>query len=96
MCFPENLLEFSVKVSSVVANRIKPILQHLFDNGCRYVSFDVESLFTNVPVQRTVNIILNQIYNDQLIFTDSKKRILKKLHFICMHKNSFHFQKYNL
>lgn len=34
----------------------------LFDQGCKFVSFDVESLFTNVPLQRTLKIMLDKIH----------------------------------
>ena len=39
----------------------------------------MESLFTNVPLQRTINIILDRVYNNKLIATQLKKRTLKKL-----------------
>lgn len=35
----------------------------LFDQGCKFVLFDVESLFTNVPLQRTLKIMLDRIHN---------------------------------
>ena len=34
----------------------------LLEKGYRLVSFDVVSLFTNVPLKRTVNVILGRIY----------------------------------
>lgn len=43
----------SVKDSFDAANRIKPILQHLFKKimlKCLYVSFDVELMFTNISI----------------------------------------------
>ena len=30
-----------------------------------YVSYDVESLFTNVPVRETIEYIIDQIYNNE-------------------------------
>ena len=41
--------------------------------------FDLKSLFTNVPLKKTVDIILNRIYKSKLISTTLMKRILKKL-----------------
>ena len=32
--------------------------------GYKMASFDVKSLFANVPLDRTINIILKQIYDD--------------------------------
>ena len=39
----------------------------------------MESLFTNVPLQRTLNIILDRIFNNKLIDTSLKKSTLGKL-----------------
>ena len=46
-----------VKDSSTAANMIREIPKELFDQGYRFVSFDVESLFTSVPLSKTINII---------------------------------------
>ena len=61
------------------------------DIGYRYVSFDVESLFTNVPLKKTIDIILKRIFNDKLISTNLKKRSLKKLILDACTKTSFIF-----
>ena len=39
-----------------VLHKIKP-------NNCILASLDVENLFTNVPVNETIDIIINNIYN---------------------------------
>jgi hypothetical protein len=47
-------------------------------------SLDVESLFTNVPVNRTINIILDKVYNHPTIKPPSiPKEVLKELLTIC-------------
>ena len=51
----------------------------LFLSSFFYVSFDVESLFTNFPIKRTIAIILKRIYIDKVISTNLKKRSMKKL-----------------
>ena len=51
----------------------------LFSQGCKFVSFDVESLFINVPLRRTINVVLDRIYNKKLIETSFRKHTLKKL-----------------
>ena len=61
------------------------------ENGYRLVSFDVVSLFTNVPLQRTINIILNRIYKNKAITTNLKKSTLKKLIHDCCTKTTFSF-----
>ena len=43
------------------------------------MSFDVESLFTNVPLSQTINVILQRIYKDKTTTTNLKKTTLKKL-----------------
>ena len=48
-----------------------------------YVSYDVESLFTNVPVKKTINYILDEIYVrkklDNICSRIIFKRLLEKL-----------------
>ena len=39
----------------------------------------MESLFTSVPIKRTVDIILRQIYQDRVVSMNLKKRTLKKI-----------------
>ena len=43
------------------------------------VSYDVESLFTNIPVRETIDYILDQIYNQHKLKPMCKKSIFKKL-----------------
>ena len=49
------------------AGRIAAIPKHLYDEGYHLVSFDVKSLFINVPLQTTINIIVDRIYNKNII-----------------------------
>ena len=53
--------------------------------------FDVESLFTNVPIRKTINVILTRIYNDHTISTNLEKRSLKKLILDICTKTTFSF-----
>ena len=50
---------YTLKDSFDAANKIKSILSEIFENGYQFVSFDVESLFTNVPLNKAINIILD-------------------------------------
>ena len=45
--------EYTFRDSFDAAEKIRAIPKTLFDEGYVYVSFDVESLFTNVPLKRT-------------------------------------------
>ena len=71
--------EFVLKDSFVAADRIREIPSNLFNDRYKLVSFDVTSLFTNVPLTRTINVILKIIYNDKLISTSIKKNTMRKL-----------------
>ena len=53
----------------------------------------MESLFTSVPLSKTINIILDRIYNKKLLKTNIKKRAMKKLLKDCCTKNDFSFNK---
>ena len=41
------------------------------------ISFDVKSLFTNIPLEETVDIILTTVYDEKKIDTQIPKSILK-------------------
>ena len=56
-----------------------------------FVSLDVVSLFTNVPLKKTVDIILKRIYTSQQITTTLTKRSLKKLILDTCQKTAFSF-----
>ena len=79
MLNPLTLNNYNLKDSFEAADRIESIPKHLYDEGYQLVSFDVKSLFTNVPLQKTVNIILDRIYNKKIMTTTLKKQTLKKL-----------------
>ena len=54
--------EFSLSDSFQAAADIRSISKCLFLEGYKFVSFDVVSLFTDVPLNKTVKIILARIY----------------------------------
>ena len=53
--------DFSIKYSFVATSRIKDIPQDLLHNGDQFSSFDLESLFKNMLIKRTADIILKWI-----------------------------------
>ena len=53
--------EFQLRDSFDAVSRIHNIPSHLFSQGNRFVSFDVTSLFTNIPLRETINIILDSM-----------------------------------
>ena len=83
------LNKYSLKDSFEATQRIHSIPT---EEGYRYVSFGVISLFTNVLLKKTIEIILKRDYNDQLVQTKLKKRTLKKLLLDACPKTAFSFK----
>ena len=55
------------------------------------ISFDVVSLFTNVPLERTIDIIINKIYKKKLIKTKIKPGKMRALLLLCTKEGHFTF-----
>ena len=64
---------------------------HLYKSNYKIVSFDVKSLFTNVPLDQTISIILNRIYNNREINTDTSRSDMKELLYLCTKNVHFSF-----
>ena len=79
LLYPLTNNEFTLKDSFEAAKHIQDTPSSLLVNGYKYVSFDIEILFTNVLIKKTINIILTRIYNDHTISTNLKMHSLKKL-----------------
>ena len=65
----------------------------LFNEAYNFISLDDTSLFTNVPLKRTVNIILKRIYADKVIPTTLRKRTMKKFILDACTKTIFSFKR---
>ena len=59
--------------------------------GYKIVSFDVNSLFTNVPLDQTINIILKRIYDDNELRISISRNEMKELLLLCTKKVHFIF-----
>ena len=57
--------------------------KHKAPIGYVAISFDVVSLFTNVPLRDTINIIFKKVYDEQLIKTKITRKNLEKLLLVC-------------
>ena len=55
------------------------------------ISFDVSSLFTNVPLDFTIDLIIKKVYNKKMIKTKLKKEELRELLQICTKELHFTF-----
>ena len=76
---PLTINDYTLKDSFDAANKIKSVPSEMLEEGYPFVSFHVESLFTNVSLNKTINIILDRIYWQKLPKTNLKKRTMKKL-----------------
>ena len=81
----KDLFEAAAKINSVSFGDIS--------DEYTFVSFDIESLFTNVPLEETIEIILNRVYNEKKISATPMKRSLKKLLLDACTKTTFPFNK---
>ena len=83
--------ESTLKDSFDAAGRIIGLPVNYLKDGYRFVSFDVVSLFTTVPLRRTLKIIMDRIYKDNKITTSLTKSTLKKLLLDTCTKTTFMF-----
>ena len=58
--------EYIAQDSFCAAKKMREIPKELFEVGYRFVSFDGEPLFTGIPLSRTIKIILDRIYNQNI------------------------------
>ena len=71
---PLTTSKFTIQSSRDFVNAIK---SKTVSAGYKLVSFDVKSLFTNVPLDTTIKIILKRIYKNKEIKTSIPREILK-------------------
>ena len=84
--------KYSPKDTFDAAERIKTIPKEFIRNEeYTLILLDAVSLFTNVPLWKTVNIILGCVYNQKLIKTTFSKNVLKKLIVDTCQKTAFTF-----
>ena len=60
-------------------------------HDCGLVSFDVTSLFTNVPLEYTIDVIHHKVYEERFIKTDIPKKEMKELLLLCTKNVHFEF-----
>ena len=58
-------------------------------DGYKMVSFDIKSLFTNVPLEKTIKITSKRIYESKEINTSISKKKMKQL--LTLSSNNVHF-----
>ena len=67
------------------------IKQQVAPSSYKLVSFDVNSLFTNVPLDKTIDIILKRIYNKREITANIGRKEMKDLISLCTKNVPFTF-----
>ena len=72
--------EYTVKSTSDFITYIKG--QNIPSNF-KLISFDVTSLFTNVPLDFTIDVILKRIYDENEVNTNIPKQRMRDLLFLC-------------
>ena len=70
------------------------IRQRQISNAVEMVSFDVKSLFANVPINKTIDIIIKDLYRDNKLKTVTKTIRNNMLKLVKIDtKSSFHMQQ---
>ena len=77
---PLSTSEYTVKSTS---NFITHIKGQNIPNHFKLISFDVTSLFTDVPLDFTIDIILKRIYDENEVNTKIPKQQMRDLLFLC-------------
>ena len=80
--------EYTIKNTKYFVEKINE--EHIL-NDHLLISFDVKSLFTYVPLDETIEIILNRIYDKNEIPTDISKNEMKELLNQCTESAHFTF-----
>ena len=72
---------FSCNCAHFLCDLLSPLVPKKF-----LVSYDVTSLFTNIPLQETINIAINLIFNHNLNLNITKKNLKKIFCFLLHHR----------
>ena len=70
---------------------IKSIKHEKIPTGYQMISLDVKSLFTSIPLDKTIEITLQRIYNRNEITTPIRKKVMKELLLLCTKEVHFAF-----
>ena len=73
---PLAISEYNIKNSYEF---VKSIKNTKIPNGYKMISFDVKNLFTNVPLDKTIKIILIKIYQEKMLDTNIPQKEMEKL-----------------
>ena len=88
MLAPLRESEYIIKSTKDLIGKVK---SKEVPNGYQIVSFDGKSLFTNVPLDRTMDIILRRIYDKHELQTSITRSEMKELLMLCTTNVHFMF-----
>ena len=85
---PLNKSEYTVDNNADFINNAK---SKKVPTGHSFISFNMKSLFANVPLDYTINIILSRIYDDNELYTNISKKEMKEILLLCTKAAHFTF-----
>ena len=88
MLAPLRESEYIIKSTKEFIGKVKP---KEVPNGYQIVSFDVKSLFINVPLDRRIDIFLRRIYDKHELQTSITRSEMKELLILCTKNVHFTF-----
>ena len=75
------------------ADFIKKLKKMMIKDGYKMVSLDVVSLFTSVPLDYTIQIILDKVYQDEMVRTKLSRDEIRSLFELCTKEMHFSFTR---
>ena len=82
--------QYSIKSTKDFMSKIK---SEKVPNGYQIVSFDVKSLFTNVPLDLTIQLVLKRIYEKHKVSKNITKQEIKEMLILCTKNVHFTFNE---
>jgi len=103
--FQYKIAKFLIPILSLVSNKFSHFcvkksfnfVENICNNPClpdQMCSFDIKSLFTNVPIDRTINIYINELYNSNLNPPMFPKEVCQNLLYMEVKNVEFRFNNY--
>ena len=70
---------------------IRQLTEETIQAVYKVISFDVKSLFSNVPLGKTIHFLLKKVYDEKKIRTKIPKKVFKELLYLCTKELHFTF-----
>ena len=85
---PYTTNNFTVKNSHELSQFLS---DYKLPESCLMVSYDVQSLFTNIPLDETIDICVSSIFSGMNVFMNMTKSLFRNLLNVCVKENLFVF-----